>query len=245
MVVRRDVSRRRASRRGRVRDAVRFAPWAGAGGGAAVRGCVATRSPVVPSPSAQIAPKTARLVSDLGSVGAYTSNHIFRVDKGFVAQTAGVIGGRTVPLDAQQTRLASMTVPLEVDPEVKHDRRGILSLARNDDPNSGGSSFSILLGPAPHLDMQYAIFGEVTKGLETLTKLEQLPTRREGIFVMPLERIEILASYVYVIPEGQSEEAGFQTITTYARGMEDTYQAAVAMVDRIKHTQLPGHQGIR
>lgn len=33
------------------------------------------------------------------------------------------------------------------------------------DPNSGGSSFSILLGPAPHLDMNYAIFGEVSCSL--------------------------------------------------------------------------------
>lgn len=51
------------------------------------------------------------------------------------------------------------TVPLEVLPEVKHDKRGILSMGRHSDPNSGGSSFSILLGPAPHLDMQYTIFG--------------------------------------------------------------------------------------
>lgn len=32
--------------------------------------------------------------------------------------------------------------------------------------------------------LQYAIFGKVTKGDETLSKLEELPTRREGIFVM-------------------------------------------------------------
>jgi cyclophilin family peptidyl-prolyl cis-trans isomerase len=32
-------------------------------------------------------------------------------------------------------------------------------MARGSDPNSGGSSFSILLGSAPHLDMQYTIFG--------------------------------------------------------------------------------------
>ena len=42
---------------------------------------------------------------------------------------------------------------------MKHDKRGILSMARHDDPNSGKSSFSILLGPAPHLDMQYTVFG--------------------------------------------------------------------------------------
>lgn len=90
-------------------------------------------------------------------------------------------------------------------------------LCRYADPDSASSSFSILLGDAPHLDrqvcllhlpkiisrdcfkissdiisnesddnfaLQYAIFGKVTKGDETLKKLEQLPTHKEGIFVM-------------------------------------------------------------
>eukprot|EP01018_Ginkgo_biloba_P038137 Gb_41327 [translate_table: standard] len=65
------------------------------------------------------------------------------------------------------------------------------------DPDSASSSFSILLGNAPHLDGQYAVFGKVTKGDETLRRLEELPTRREGIFVMPLERIRILSTYYY------------------------------------------------
>ena len=51
------------------------------------------------------------------------------------------------------------TVPLEVQKDVIHDKRGILSMGRHSDPNSGGSSFSILLGPAPHLDQEYTIFG--------------------------------------------------------------------------------------
>ena len=55
--------------------------------------------------------------------------------------------------------LANQRVPLEVLSDLKHDKRGILSLARHSDPNSGGSSFSILLGAAPHLDMQYTVFG--------------------------------------------------------------------------------------
>ncbi|KAL2611055.1 hypothetical protein R1flu_022747 [Riccia fluitans] len=56
-----------------------------------------------------------------------------------------------------------------------------------DDPDSAGSSFSMLLGNAPHLDGQYAVFGKVTKGYDTLAKLEELPTRKEGIFVMVKE----------------------------------------------------------
>lgn len=70
-------------------------------------------------------------------------------------------------------------------------------MGRYSDPDSASSSFSILLGDAPHLDGQYAIFGKVTKGDETLRKLEEVPTRREGIFVMPTERITILSSYYY------------------------------------------------
>ncbi|CAL2253070.1 unnamed protein product [Prunus armeniaca] len=58
------------------------------------------------------------------------------------------------------------------------------TVIRYEDPNSAASSFSMLLGDSPHLDGQYAIFGKVTKGDETLKALEELPTRREGIFVM-------------------------------------------------------------
>ena len=50
-------------------------------------------------------------------------------------------------------------VPLEVHKELQHSKRGLLSMARHADPNSGGTSFSIMLNPAPHLDMQYTIFG--------------------------------------------------------------------------------------
>lgn len=48
------------------------------------------------------------------------SNHFFRVDKGFVAQIADVIGGRTVALNEEQQEEASKTVPLEVVQGVKH-----------------------------------------------------------------------------------------------------------------------------
>lgn len=53
---------------------------------------------------------------------------------------------------------AEKKIPLEVAPAVKHTL-GVLSMGRHADPNSGTSSFSILLGTAGHLDMQYTIFG--------------------------------------------------------------------------------------
>ena len=143
------------------------------------------------------APSTVELVTKLLQLGAYNSNHFFRVDKGFVAQVAGVEGNLLFEMNEEQREYARRTVPLEVHQELRHDRAGLLSLGRLDDPNSGGSSFSIMLGPAPHLDMNYAIFGEVVEGLETLRSMEAVETKREGIFVMPVERITIHSTYMY------------------------------------------------
>eukprot|EP00879_Flechtneria_rotunda_P022750 GHRR01024027.1.p1 GENE.GHRR01024027.1~~GHRR01024027.1.p1 ORF type:complete len:157 (+),score=25.08 GHRR01024027.1:181-651(+) len=105
-----------------------------------------------------VAPVTVQHIFQLITLGGYTGNHIFRVDKGFVAQVADVNGGRTYPLDSKQQAEANKKVPLEVKEGVKHVE-GVLSMGRYDDPNSGTSSFSFLLGSAPHLDMKYTIFG--------------------------------------------------------------------------------------
>jgi cyclophilin family peptidyl-prolyl cis-trans isomerase len=143
-----------------------------------------------------VAPKTVKHIFELVQLGLYQSNHIFRVDRGFVAQTADVASGRSEPMNDAQKAIASRNVPLEVVKGVKHTE-GALSIGRYDDPNSGGSSFSVLLGTAGHLDMVYTIFARVTKGMEVVHSLENLKTRREGIFVMPLERITITGTYWY------------------------------------------------
>lgn len=54
-------------------------------------------------------------------------------------------------------------VPLEVAADVKHTL-GVLSMGRHADVNSSTSSFSILLGSSPHLDMRYTIFGNGAEG---------------------------------------------------------------------------------
>ncbi|KAK6922041.1 Cyclophilin-type peptidyl-prolyl cis-trans isomerase domain, partial [Dillenia turbinata] len=138
-----------------------------------------------------VAPKTVDRIFKLVRLGCYNTNQFFRVDKGFVAQVADVAGGRTAPMNEEQRVEAEKTIIGEFS-VVKHVR-GILSMGRYSDPNSATSSFSILLGNAPTLMMRYSM----TKGDETLKRLEELPTRREGIFIMPIERITILSSYFY------------------------------------------------
>eukprot|EP00803_Ostreobium_quekettii_P010471 evm.model.scf_3251.1 EVM.evm.TU.scf_3251.1 scf_3251:3471-6907(-) len=143
-----------------------------------------------------IAPITVPHILKLFQLGAYNTNHIFRLDAGFVAQVSGVSNGRTAPLTTAIKKEDAKTVPLEISQEVTH-LPGTLSMARHSDPNSGGSSFSMLLGEAAHLNGQYTIFGNVTKGFENLKAMESVETFTEGIFVKPVERITIHSTYWY------------------------------------------------
>ena len=89
---------------------------------------------------------TVQHIFKLVVLGCYQSNHFFRVDKGFVAQTADVVGGRSIPMNSEQRVSCSITtgmmrwdkqnpsksaavagqaegektVPLEVKADVKH-----------------------------------------------------------------------------------------------------------------------------
>ncbi|KAL1499036.1 hypothetical protein AB1Y20_013552 [Prymnesium parvum] len=144
------------------------------------------------------APITVKHILSLFRLGCYDTNHIFRVDKGFVAQIQSVSESSvTVPLSDECKREAVKTVPAEFT-AVRHVR-GTLSMGRMSDPDSGGSSFSMLLGRAAHLDHQYTVFGKVLAGDDVLSKLEQVETRKEGIFVMPKTRITISRAVVSTI----------------------------------------------
>lgn len=143
-----------------------------------------------------IAPITVAHILKLFQLGAYNTNHIFRVDAGFVAQVSSVTNGRAAPLTTAMKKEDAKTVPLEVTKEVTHVP-GVVSMARHDDPDSGRSSFSMLLGRAEHLDLEFTIFGRVTRGMESLKAMEKVETFTEGIFVMPVERITIHSTYWY------------------------------------------------
>lgn len=58
--------------------------------------------------------------------------------------------------------------------DLKHTR-GVISMARTMDPNSAGSQFFIMHADAPHLDGQYAAFGKMTEGFETLDEIADNP----------------------------------------------------------------------
>ncbi len=107
------------------------------------------------------APKHVERILKLAEEGFYNGIRFHRIVPKFVAQVgdpkskAGVdapgVGGGGSPYG---------TLPLEVN-RAYTNQRGVLAMARTNDPNSANSQFYIVLEDAPHLNMQYTVFGKV------------------------------------------------------------------------------------
>lgn len=135
-----------------------------------------------------LAPEHVRNFLKLVESGWYDHTAIHRIAPGFVIQAglgATRRGGAGHSADRWVHNLKG-----EFSQE-KHIR-GVLSMARGEDPNSASTSFFIVLGPAPHLDNRYTIFGRVLDGLDVLDQIERLP--REG--ETPRGRIEIIEAII-------------------------------------------------
>jgi len=119
-----------------------------------------------------IAPKHVEQIVKLVRAGVMDTTHFFRLEKNFVLQLS-VAQERISPLNPSQIQLIRK-IPLE--PSTVPHKRGTLSMARVDgDINSGETSFSILLGPGPHLDGKYTVFGQLESGWDVLAELEKIP----------------------------------------------------------------------
>jgi cyclophilin family peptidyl-prolyl cis-trans isomerase len=118
------------------------------------------------------APNTVINFVYLANAGRYDGVPFHRVIDGFMAQTGDVEkkGGYGGP---------GYTIPAEFDPELKHDR-GVVSMARSSDPNSAGSQFFIMLASAPHLNGQYAAFGEVIEGMDVVDAIKKGDKAKNG-----------------------------------------------------------------
>jgi peptidyl-prolyl cis-trans isomerase A (cyclophilin A) len=140
-------------------------------------------------------PKTGKSSND----PYYDGLSIHRVAPGFVIQGGCPEGtGRGGP---------GFHIDLEIHPELRHDKAGVLSMARASDPNSAGSQFFVTLAATPFLDDNYAVFGHVIDGLDVVDALGNTPVRGGGKDGPPAEALTI--NKVTII-EGSEEEARAQ-----------------------------------
>jgi peptidyl-prolyl cis-trans isomerase A (cyclophilin A) len=69
------------------------------------------------------------------------------------------------------------TIRDEIHPDLKHDSKGILSMA-NAGPNTGGSQFFLTVAPTPWLDGHHTIFGKVIEGINIVENISKVDTGR-------------------------------------------------------------------
>ena len=129
----------------------------------------------------EVAPKHVASTVYLTRLGYYDDTPFHRVIKGFMAQGGDPTGtGRGNP---------GYQFAAEIDPKVKHDKRGIVSMA-NAGPNTDGSQFFITFGPTPSLNGGYTLFGEVVSGMDTLAKFEEKANPGDGPPTAPLKIVK-------------------------------------------------------
>lgn len=121
------------------------------------------------------APETVRQFLRLADAGIYNGMAFHRVAPGFVIQT-GALNTRTAPLTEKQQKIVRNLQPEFND--TKHVK-GIVSMARGDDPASATTSFFICVGPSPALDGVYTAFGRVVDGMAAVDAIEAAPRTGE------------------------------------------------------------------
>jgi peptidyl-prolyl cis-trans isomerase B (cyclophilin B) len=145
-----------------------------------------------------VAPKTVENFKKLAKSGFYDGTAFHRVIKGFMIQ-----GGDPLTKDEDQkarwgTGDPGYKIPAEFNK--KSHERGVLSMARSQDPNSAGSQFFICHGAPKFLDGQYTAFGKLIKGDDVLEKIattKTLPGDRpekrmnvESIKIVPADSVK-------------------------------------------------------
>lgn len=137
----------------------------------------------------EAAPLTVENFLDLVKKGFYNGLCFHRIIPGFMIQ-----GGDP---DGNGTGGPGYSIKGEfrsngVENPLKHER-GVISMARAFDPNSAGSQFFIMHEDAPHLDGEYAAFGKVIEGLDTVDEIASVETGFQDAPVnkVIMEKVEI------------------------------------------------------
>jgi len=123
-----------------------------------------------------IAPKHVERIKTLANEGKYDNVVFHRVIEGFMAQTGDVQFGNSSSdkFNLNKAGTGGSTLPdLPAEfSDIPHEK-GVLSMARSSDPNSGNSQFFICFESAPHLDRNYTVFGKVVEGIEFIDMIKR------------------------------------------------------------------------
>ena len=127
-----------------------------------------------------LAPKHVARIKELVRQHFYDGLTFHRVIDGFMAQTGDPKGNGTGG--------SGQNIPAEFT-QKEHFVRGTLGMARAQDFNSADSQFFICFAPAPFLDGQYTIWGQVTSGMDVVDKIKKGSQAQNGTVAPPADKI--------------------------------------------------------
>ena len=119
-----------------------------------------------------VAPNHVKNFIDLAQKGFYNGTKFHRVIPGFMVQ-----GGdpNTKSSDTSSWGMGGSGTKVNAEFNSVPHKRGIVSMARSNDPNSASSQFFIVVKDSNFLDGQYTVFGQVTKGMDVADKIVAAP----------------------------------------------------------------------
>ena len=135
------------------------------------------------------APKTVENFKDLAKKGFYDGLIFHRIVPGFVIQGGDPYTRNTTNRSRWGTGGPGWNIKAEFNKNTHI--RGVLSMARSQDPDSAGSQFFIVLKDSNFLDGQYTIFGKVKSGMDAVDKIATLKTDDADAPINP-EQAEII-----------------------------------------------------
>ena len=118
-----------------------------------------------------VAPNHVKNFVDLAKQGFYDGQRVHRVEPKFVVQF-GDPASKTKPMDDPAMGTGGSGKKLKAEFNKKPFDRGVLGMARTQDPDSASSQVYLMLGDAHFLNGQYTAFGKVTKGMEVVDKIK-------------------------------------------------------------------------
>ena len=120
-----------------------------------------------------VAPKHVAQITELAKEGAYDGVYFHRVIDGFMAQTGDVQFAKDGG-DMRRAGMGGSNKPdLKAEFSDKSFERGIVGMARSQDPDSANSQFFIMFAPGTFLNGQYTVVGEVTKGMDVIDQIKR------------------------------------------------------------------------
>ncbi|PRX09832.1 peptidylprolyl isomerase [Martelella mediterranea] len=141
-----------------------------------------TEGPVVIELFDEDAPQNVARVKALAADGAYDNVVFHRVIDGFMAQTGDVQFGDTENgYNASRTGMGGSDMPdLPAEFSEIPFKRGVVGMARSQNPDSANSQFFIMFDDAPHLNGQYTVIGEVVEGMDNVDKIKKGDPAQNG-----------------------------------------------------------------